>query len=371
MEKPVIILGGGIWGSLLAMRLKEVLPHVPFRLYEESSTLGNHESISFRESDCREAMAWLRPLISHSWKLQHVKSAKFEKWIAEPYHHIEAKKFHEVIEAKLDSENLRLNNMMSPEFAIQEGSFVIDARSECYYSKSGFKKSLILEVELVDEHHLIAPVVFDNHLDVKENARHISYYPLNSNTLLIKDFWYSDNRQLNLNEMRNSLMDTLAAKGWKISKVTREETSVSEMPLVPPTIREEGRVISLAGLFHDTTGSSISMATALIEQMVKTSFRYGELKEVVKKFRKQMEIDRQFLRFMNRLLIEQKQHQVFEVLYKQSTPLIERFSRGNLKVIDRYKIIAGKSNYEVGHLLKSVKLSNVFTLTRLTNNTAT
>lgn len=333
--------------------------------------LGNHESISFRESDCKGAMSWLRPLISHSWKQQHVKTAKFEKWITDPYHHIDAKKFHEGVTKRLDAENLRLNNMMSPEFAIQEGSFVIDTRNECYFSKSGFKKCLTLEVELTNEHHLIAPVVFDNHLEEKESARHISYYPLNSHTILIKDFWFSDNRQLNLNEMRNSLLDTLAFKGWKISKVIREENSVTELPLVPPMIREEGRVISLAGLFHDTTGSSITMATTLIDQMVKTSFRYGELKEVVKKFRKQMEMDRQFLRFMNRLLIEQKQHQVFEVLYKQPTPLIERFSRGNLKVIDRYKIIAGKSNYEVGHLLKSVKLSNVFTLTRLTNNTAT
>jgi lycopene beta-cyclase len=371
MEKPVIILGGGIWGSLLAMRLKEVLPHIPFRLYEEESALGNHESVSFRESDCRESMSWLRPLISHSWKQHQMKGEKFEKWITEPYHHIESTKFHEVISSKLDPENLRLSNMMSAEFAIQEGSFVIDARTECFFSKSGYKKDLILEVELADDHHMIAPVVFDNHVDRKESARHISYYPLTSNTLLIKDCWYSDNRQLNLNEMRNSLMETLSNKGWKITRVIREETKITDVPLSPPVIREEGRVISLAGLFHDTTGSSITMATTLIDQMVKTSFRYGELKEVVKKFRNRMEIDRQFLRFMNRLLIEQKQHQVFEVLYKQPSPLIERFSRGNLKVIDRYKILAGKSNYEVGHLLKSVKLSNVFTLTRLSNNTAT
>lgn len=371
MEKPVIILGGGIWGSLLAMRLKEVLPHIPFRLYEEHSTLGNHESISFRESDCPEAMPWLRPLISHSWKQHHLKCEKSERWVTDPYHYIDSKKFHEEVLAKLGPDNLRLSNLMSPEFAIQEASFVIDARNECYFAKTGFKKSLILEVELQDEHHLIAPVLFDNHVEKKEFSRHLSYYPLSSNTLLIKDFWYSDNRLLNLNEMRNSLVDTLAMKGWKISRVIKEITNVTHVPMSPPVIREEGRVISLNGIFHDTTGPSIAMATSLIEQMVKTSFRYGELKEVVKKFRNKMEIDRQFLRFMNRLLIEQKQQQVFEVIYKQPSPLIERFSRGNLKVIDRYKILAGKSNYEVGHLLKSVKLSNVFTLSRLSNNTAT
>jgi lycopene beta-cyclase len=371
MEKPVIILGGGIWGSLLALRLKEALPHIPFKLYEESSTLGHHESISFRESDCRAAMPWLRPLITHSWKQHHVKCATFEKWITEPYHHIEAARIHEVLSETLDQDNLRLNNMMSPEFAIQEGSFVIDARTECYFSNAGFKKTLSLEVELMEDHHLIAPVIFDGTIDPRDQCRHLSYFPLASNRLLIKDFWYSSNRQLNLNEMRNTLMETLTQKGWKIQKVLREESYVIEVPMSPPVVREEGRVIKLAGLFHDTTGSTITMATTLIDQMVKTSFRFGELKEVVKKFRKQAEMDRQFLRFMNRLLIEQKQHQVFEVLFKQDTSLIERFSRGNLSVLDRYKILAGKSNYEVGYLLKSIKLSNVFTMARLTNNTAT
>lgn len=371
MEKPVIILGGGIWGSLLALRLKEVLPHVPFRLYEETSTLGNHESISFPESDCKEAMPWLRKMITHSWKQHHVKAPKFERWLTESYHLIDSGKIHEVVTSTLDADNLRLNNMMTPEFAIQEGAFVIDTRPECYFSKSGYRKNLVLDVELTEPHHLIAPVIFDGNAENRENSRVLSYYPLSETRILIKDHWFSDNRQINLNEMRNTLMETLSHKNWKVSKVIREESNVSEVPMSPPMIREEGRVISLAGIFHDLTGSSIPMAVSLIDQMVKTSFRYGELREVVKKFRSHAEIDRQFLRFLNRLLIEQKQQQVFEVLYKQSAPLIERFSRGNLKVIDRYKILAGKSNYEVGHLLKSIKLSNVFTLTRLSNTTAT
>lgn len=260
---------------------------------------------------------------------------------------------------------------MTPEFAIHEGAFVIDTRPECHFSKTGYRKNLILDVELTEAHHLIAPVIYDGSAENKEHSRVLSYFPLSEKRVLIKDYWFSDNRQINLNEMRNSLIDTLSQKNWKIAKVLREESHVTEVPMSPPIIREEGRVINLAGIFHDTTGSSMSMAVSLIDQMVKTSFRYGELREVVKRFRNKSEINRQFLRFLNRLLIEQKQQQVFEVLYKQPIPLIERFSRGNLKVIDRYKILAGKSNYEVGHLLKSLKLSNVFTLTRLSNTTAT
>lgn len=371
MEKPVIILGGGVWGSFLALRLKEALPHIPFRLYEESSSLGNHELVSFPESDCKEAMDWLRPLISHSWKVQHVKTSKYERWVTDSFHLIGPGKIHEVVSAKLSGENLRLNNHMTPELAIQEAAFVIDTRPECYFAKTGFRKNLTLDVELAEPHHLIAPVIFDGLADHREHSRALSYLPLSEKRLLIKDHWYSDNRHINLNEMRNSIMDTLSQKNWKVGKVLREESSVTEVPMSPPVIREEGRVINLAGIFHDTTGSSLPMAVSLIDQMVKTSFRFGELREVVKSFRNKAEIDRQFLRFLNRLLIEQKQQQIFEILYKQPVPLIERFSRGNLKVIDRYKILAGKSNYEVGHLLKSLKLSNVFTLARLSNNTAT
>ena len=66
MEKPVIILGGGLLGTFLAYRLKEVPPEVDFKLYEESSTLGNHQHCSFRSSDCDSSLKWLRPLIAHS-----------------------------------------------------------------------------------------------------------------------------------------------------------------------------------------------------------------------------------------------------------------------------------------------------------------
>jgi hypothetical protein len=302
--------------------------------------------------------------------MYNVKGRGFDRWITEPVHHIEAGKLHDYIVEKLDSSNIKLNNIMTPEFALQEGAFVIDVRSQCYFKNSGFKKNLVLEVEVMDEHHLIAPVLHDGNLSVKGHGRQLSYFPLDKKRLLITDSWYSENRLLNLHEMRNVVLEVLSVKGWKLGKVIRESAYVSEIPLSPPAINEERYVINLRGLFHDTTGSTISMATELIEQMVNTSFRYGELKEVVRNFRREKEIDRQFLRFLNRLLIKQKQHQVFDIIYKQNFSLIERYSRGQVRAVDRYRILAGKSNYEVGHLLKSLKLSNVFTLTRMSNSSA-
>lgn len=359
MDKPVIILGGGIWGSLLAWRLKQALPHVNFRLYEETSTLGNHTTCTFRESDCGEAIEWLRPLISKSWNHHHIKFPQFEKWITNPYHMIESDHLHREVSDKL-GDSLRLNNTLTPEFALKEGDFIIDTRNSCYYKKTGFKKHLSLYIELSEDHHLIAPVVFDGGVSRKERYRTLSYFPLTHNTLIVRDTWYSDQSHINLDEMRKSLCDSIYAKGWRINKIIREETGFSELPVSSPVIREEGRVISLAGLFHDTTGCSISSAAELIDLMVSTSFRFGELKEVVKNFRKNLENDRKYFRYLNRQLIEENHHHLFEAIYSQPYPVVERFSRGKLTFMDRSRITLGKSHRKISGLMSMVLPYNLY-----------
>lgn len=342
MDKPVIILGGGFWGGLLAWRLKETLPGLNFKLYSESSILGNHESCSFRESDCGPSMKWLRPLISQSWDQHHIKCGSFEKWITNPYHLLKSDHFHEVISPKL-GDSLILNNPMNVELALQSGSFVIDTRNICHYKKSAFRKWMTLEVELSEDHHLIAPVVFDNVIDRTDSPRYLYYLPIDSRRLLVKDFRISDSKCIDVEEMRRSLTNSMKQKGWRVQKIIREDFGTSEFPISAPIVRQEGRVINLAAIFHDTTGCSIPSATKLIDRMVKTSFRLGELKEVVKNFRKEEEPDRKFFRFFNSQLLEMGDSRLFEAIYGQPYSLLERFSRGKLNVLDRPRITLGRS----------------------------
>lgn len=353
MEKPVIILGGGILGSLLAYRLKQALPEVEFKLYEESSSLGNNQHCSFRSSDCESALKWLKPLISHSWQNHHIKFPKFEKWITDPYHLIDSKKLNEVVSEALGPDTLKLNNEKNIEMALQEGSFVIDARNICHYKKKGFRKYLVMEVELAEEHHLIAPVIFDAGVDNKEQFRSFRYLPLSPTKLLVKDFWISENNQINLHEMRNALNVSLSSMGWKIEKVIREDSGTMEIPMSPAIIPQEGRVINLADFFHDTSGCLIPLAVKLIERMVNTSFRFGELKEIVQTFRREIENDKKFFQFLNRLMIEDKQ-QIFEAIYLQPYPVLERFSKGNLTLVDRSRILFGKSGHQLKQLMSMV-----------------
>jgi lycopene beta-cyclase len=334
MDKPVIILGGGIWGTLLAYRLKEALPEIEFKLYEATSALGNHKTCTFSESDCEDAMTWLDPLISNSWSDHQVKLRSGHKHIKDPYHLIDSDHLHRVTMESLGENVVKLNNKMSMELALKEGEFVIDARNICHYKKTGYRKYLSLEVELEREHGVTSPVIYDGH----EELRNLHYLPLTETTLLITDYWYSDSKALNTNHMRGALSEFLEHKGWKLKRVIKETIGTSEIPMSHPRVRQEGRVINLAGIFHDTTGCSIPLAVKLIDRMVRTSFRFGELKEVVSTFRKEAEHDREFLRYMNRLLIEKRRPQIFEAIYSQPQNLIKRFSRGELNVADRYRI---------------------------------
>lgn len=332
MSKPVIILGGGLWGSLLAYRLKEALPLVDFILYEESSTLGRHEMWSFRESDCGRALNWLRPLVTKSWRQHKVKFKSGERDIMTPYHLLDSKKLHDHLVQKLPTGSLKLNNQISTELALQEGSFVIDTRNICHYRKTGYRKCLSLEVECLEDHGVETPVLYNEEVRQKDCPRNLYYLPLSPRNLIIKDFWYSNDKNLNLDEMRRALSETLASFGWKIHKIIKEETSVTLLPTSRPVFRQEGRVINLAGIFHDTTGCEVGSAAKLIDRMINTSFRFGELREVVASYRNEIESDRKFLRLLNRLLIEEKQRRIFEVIYQKA----------NLNLFDRSRILMWK-----------------------------
>ena len=344
-SKPVIILGGGLWGSLLAYRLKTALPHIPFKLYERSSVLGGRETYTFYGSDIDQlAKTWLRPFITTSWSSHRVRFPKFEKLIDNSFHLISSDQIDSVVRSFLPSDVLCLNNEMSARLALDEASFVIDTRNICGYKKCGFQKNFAIEVELENPHNLNEPVLMDSTISQRDNFRCIHYLPLSENRILIKDQRYSANKEINLSEMKLDLMKVLDFYDWKVTRVIREESSCRAMPISSPLFRQEGRVINLAGIFHDTTGCSIPAATRLIDKLVATSFRLGELKEVVSTFRNELESDRKFFRFLNKSFIDTAADSNFfyQDIYQMPHPLIERFLRGRLTIMDRSRILLGR-----------------------------
>ena len=235
---------------------------------------------------------------------------------------------------------------------------MIDTRNLCHIREQAFKKYLIWEVHLADDHHLIAPIIFDAGCVQKDHFRKLHYMPTGPRNLIIKDEWFSDDKNINHEEMIRTLSETMKIKGWKINKVMREEIGMKPLPTISGIISEERRVINLSGLSNDLTGCSISGTTKLIDELVSTSFRYGEVKEVVKAFKAKRERNRKFLLYLNRQLIHHHHTSLFADIYSQPYPVLERFSKGTLSFFDRSRIALGHRSPLAGlfdfKMLKSI-----------------
>lgn len=360
-NKPVVIIGGGLWGGLLAYRLSQLLPHLDFWLYEKNSSLGGNHTWTFHESDLApHTFKWIKPLIEKTWEGHQVHFPEGSRKFGGHYHCITSKKFHEIISQNL-GKRLKLNNELPLELAIHEGSHVIDTRNLCHFKSGGYQKFLGLELELEFSHNLLEPILMDASVEQKDGYRFVNYLPLDSNKILIRDTRYSHLEVVNIEEMRREIAEVIESRKWKIKKVIREESGVYRIPTSSPDFIEERRVISLAGIFHDTTGEALPDAVRLIEQMTSSSFRFGELKKIVRDFRTEREKNRKFFRLLNRVMFEgydnHERYKIFQHFYQLPWPLIQRFSRGELQLLDRPRIFMGnpiswfgKSGKAMNHL---------------------
>lgn len=356
--RPVIILGGGLWGSLLAYRLKQIRPDIPFILYEKSSVLGGHQTWFFSELDIpKNVMKWVKPLIGQSWDGWDMYFPSVTRSFLGPSHFITSERLNELITSHLKASELKLNNELSPEIAIREGSFVIDTRNICHFKKTGYRKFISFEVELENHHGILRPVMMDTLVEQKNGCRFLRLFPKSESRIHIEDSRYSTDAQLNLEDLKRDICREIENRGWKIKQVLSESSGCVPIPMSPPIFQEENRIVNLAGLIHDTNGSSFMDAIHLIDRMLDTSFRCGELKHLIKNFRKEREKDRKFFRLINRFMFgihPHDQYKVFQHFYHFSDPFISRFHRGKFEYWDRLRLLLGKPSRGMIKVLQTI-----------------
>lgn len=360
-NKPIVILGGGLWGGLLAYRLAQIQPEVEFLLYERNSTLGGNKTWFFHESELeQEDLQWMAPFIDRSWDFHQVHFPEKSRQFEGKYHSISSDRFHQKILDRIPHK-VKLNNELPLELAVGESSFVIDARNDCLIKNSAFQKYMSLEVELEHEHGLKGPIIMDAVVTQKDGYRFMSYLPLSDKNLLVRDTRYSHQDEINLQELRSDINEVLVNRNWHIKRVLREENNLIPVPLSAPLVQEEGKVVSLAGLFHDTTGDSLVPAINLIDKMVKSSFRLGELKKITHNFRKKHENQRRFFRFINRMMFElynpKDRYRIFQHVYHLPENVLHRFYRGELKMWDKSRFIMGENPLES---IKKIRVRNTY-----------
>ncbi len=356
MQTPVIIVGAGLWGGLLAWFLLKRHPRLEFILYEENTNLGGSHTWSFHETDVDlEGLELLRPLIRKSWPSYAVKFPGHERRVELPYHTITSAHFDSVLRAELPEERLRLGRRVSPLAALKETPIVFDARGITPWVRCAHQKFLGLELQTRRPHGLTTPILMDATVEQIEGLRFLYYLPLDDHRILIEDTRYSETSFLDHYRLRQQLLTAASGRGWEVEAILREEHGALPIPFSRPPAADETGVLNLGGIFHDTTGYSLPDAVRLIDRLTRSTFGLKDLRRIITDYRRSREADRRFFCFLNRLMFsasdEAQRYRTMEFFYRGSETSIKKFYRGELTHLDRLKFFLGRPPVQLGRAM--------------------
>jgi lycopene beta-cyclase len=371
----LLLAGGGLANGLIAYRLAQTRPEVRFKLVEGGPELGGRHTWSFFGSDLGPDGAWIAPFLAHSWSQYEVRFPRRQRNIVNDYRSITSEKFHRVLMETLGDRVLT----SAPISALdKDGAILGDGcrlRAEAVIDGRGprampdlvigFQKFFGQMVRLATDHGLPGPILMDATVDQKNGYRFIYVLPWDSRTLLIEDTSYTDEGDLDIDDMRREIGDYAKAQGWGAVEVLSEEQGVLPIALDGDI---EGHWAHAAGqtmaglravLFHPTTGYSLPDAVGLANAICALPVIDAvSLERLVRERSIRLWRERAFFRLVNRMLFRAGRpglrYRVLERFYGLPEPLIRRFYAARLTRLDKLRILTGKPPVPFGAALKCI-----------------
>jgi lycopene beta-cyclase len=353
----LILVGGGLANGLLAWRLLLTRPDVTFALVEAGPALGGNHTWSFHGTDVTKAqLEWLWVLASKTWPSHDVLLGKEARRIGGGYHAIRSEDFHWKLAERL-KDRLRLRTKVTELGATHvslstgerlQAKAVIDGRgfASAPAWPCGYQKFLGLDVELDRPHGLEVPVLMDGRVDQHGAFRFVYLLPWDERHVLVEDTYYSDDAALDRPVLRERIHAYLAARGWGVRRVLREESAALPIPLggEAPTF-DRPTIGVAAGLFHATTGYSVPMAVELADDFVQLqNFSAPSVTRWLQSRARAHWKAQSFFRMLNRMLFRgaepERRVTIFESFYRHGDGLIGRFYAGKLTALDKLAVLA-------------------------------
>ena len=379
----VVLVGGGLANSLIALRLKSLRPRLRVVMLEQGRTIGGEHTWCHFATDVDVTVAgWLRPLIAHRWAGYEVRFPGHGRRLDTPYLAITSERLHQVVTATLGSDawlGAAVTNVTPHEVTLADGrklvaGAVIDGRGP-RKSRSlaiGYQKFVGQGVRLAAPHGLTQPIIMDATVSQEDGYRFVYVLPLDATRLLIEDTRYSDGPALDRPALRRAIAAYAKAQGWTIAKVEREEDGVLPIALggdIDAYWKEARSQVAEVGLraalFQPTTGYSLpdaarmADAIAALPRITSASVRAcveGQSKAVWRR--------RRFLRLLNRMLFRacapEERYRVLERFYRLRPGLIQRFYAARLTQWDKARILIGKPPVPISAAIKCLGESSVF-----------
>ena len=374
---PVVIVGGGLAGSLAALRLFERRPDLPVLLLDAGESFGGNHTWSFFDSDvpdsARDLVAALKPV---RWPRHRVRFPTRERELAVAYNSVNAAQLDSLVRARLPAAFWRLGaevrklEPQSVELANGEtiaARAVIDARGPQAAMPGlelGWQKFVGIEFAAAAPEPDCA-VVMDATVPQLGGYRFVYVLPMAADRVLVEDTYYSDEPELDVVLIADRVR-VLAAERGLLGPELRRESGVlpiligGDPAVFWPADDPIARLGLTGGFFHPTTGYSFGLALRLAEELSSLPGELGaaELARWTRSRFLQQWRQTRFFRVLNRMLFHaaepDQRHQIFAHFYRLPPDLIARFYAGNLTLADQAKILSGRPPVPVGAAIRAL-----------------
>jgi lycopene beta-cyclase len=375
VQAHVLLVGGGLASSLIALRLRRARPDLKIIMLERDQRIGGeHTWCHFATDVTPEIAAWLGPLIVHDWSGYDVRFPKHRRTLTTHYRAITSARLHLVMSELLGEDawfGVEAKEVRGDRVKLVDGRklaapLVIDARGprRSSHLALGWQKFLGQEVRLAAPHGLSRPVVMDASVPQIDGYRFVYLLPLGPDRVLIEDTRYADAPALDRAQLAKDIAAYAAGQGWSIAEVVREEVGVLPIALAgdidaywaeaPDEAADAGL---RAALFHPTTGYSLPDAARQAELIAALpALHTAAARAAITAMSKQAWADRAYYRLLNRMLFRAaeptQRYKVLQRFYRLPQPLIERFYAGQATWRDKLRILAGKPPVPIGRALR-------------------
>ena len=362
-DYDLILVGGGLANALIAWRLMARRPELKICIIERGATLGGNHTWSFHTGDVGEqALAELKPFLMASWPRQAVKFPSHQRTFDAGYHSISSDKLHAALTPMLgervifnaDVAALAPDQVVLADQRVLRARCVIDGRGPDPETPLalGFQKFMGIEIETETPHGESVPVIMDATVAQIDGYRFVYTLPFSPTRIMVEDTYYSDGPALDVPALRERVLAYAADKGWRVSRVVREETGVLPIVLAGDmdTFWKRGeagvaRSGLRAALFHPTTGYSMPDALAFADLIAgEADLSCERVRALVESHARRLWTERGFFRLINRMMfIAAKPAErvlLLERFYMLPGALIERFFAAKITFADKAQIIA-------------------------------
>ena len=379
MDFDLILAGGGLANGLIALRLAALRPEVRVAIVEGGEAIGgNHTWSSFEADVTPEQVAWTAPLIAHRWDRYSIRFPDHGRTIRAGYRSSTSARLASAVAAtKVTVLTGAMITALTPTaVTLADGRTltaraVIDGRGQGPQKVNGAappldlraQKFVGLEVELTGDHGLAGPVIMDATVPQVDGYRFVYTLPFGPRTVLVEDTYYSDGRDLAPDVLRARVMAYIAAQGWTVARVVREEAGVLPIGLggdigafwdaAPAGLPLVGL---RAALFNPITGYSFPDAVRTADLIAGLpSLDAASLYAALRHHSESTWEARRFYRFLTRMLFiaaePSERYRVLQRFYKLDDGLVRRFYAGHSTTFDKVRTLVGKPPVPLGRAL--------------------